>query len=360
LSFWCASKLLREQANPYSISAFGACIGSVHPSVADPLVWLPPWSFAVVAPFSLLNFDAFSRLWLILNALAFSGSAVICVNLFGDRGSVRALGVWPWLFLLSFGPMYLALVLGQLTGVLLLCVCVFLWLYRGDFGVGRALTAGGVLSPLMMKPHLVYLLFVLVVWREVRRRRAAVLGGLGAGFAMLCLVPLTMQREIYLHYLSRETVVPTFWRTASVASVLGAVVSFRWPLVAFLPAAVAAVGMAVLVCRDDGWLDVDRAVGVGILVSIVSAPYVWPYDFGLLLPVVVCVLARAGNADGRTRGPSGLRVVTGGVLVGANVAFLWFRGDMFFDVWYPWAIGAVALPWLVVDRRTRGGSRGAG
>ncbi len=344
LSFWCASALFREHSNPYASSTFGSCIGSVHPSIADPVVWWPPWSFALLGSFASLGFESFAQLWLAISCIAFAAAVHLCGTLWtGRRGGASEVS-WYALFALSFGPMYLALFFGQLTGLLLCCLCVFLRMYRDDAGGLRGVAGGALLAVLLMKPHLVYLLVALVVWREVRARRRVVLAGLAGGFGVLCAVPLLTYPHVYVDFVTREAVVPTFWRTASIASALAELVEFRFPVVIFVPAAVAVGALAAVVLWRPAWLDGERMLVGCLWLGVVTAPYVWPYDFGLLLPVAAWVLTRGDGGGGHGR-----QLVSRTVLIVSNVVFLLVRGDMFHDSWYPWAIGVAGVPWLLLQ-----------
>ncbi|HEY6201471.1 MAG TPA: glycosyltransferase family 87 protein [Candidatus Limnocylindria bacterium] len=251
----------------------------------------PLWTAVVMLPIGALPIEYAASAWMAISfGAAFAGAwwAWLAV-----RGPARLAPLFGILFVTA-QPLWLLVIYGQITGVMLGLAGLFVLLVAR----GRAV-AGAALSGLALKPQIVALAIPAIALRALAQRRWRVLAAVvGTGTAMV-VVPMLFVPGWIFEWLDELVVrrarvavfLPTAWGLA--ADVLG-------------NAAVGALLVAALVIGC--WLLVRRSgvddVGLFSLtlpISLFATPYAWSYDFLVLFVSYAFVLARAGSASPRTR-----------------------------------------------------------
>ena len=253
------------------------------------MMWNPPWTLPLALPLGAMHWRIGQLLWFAANFAATAGSALLLWRSFGgprDRAGVAlalALGFAPTLFLL---------LLGQISGFLLLGLAGFLWAAR----CRRFALAGCLAALTAIKPHL-FVPFALLLGLEAihksRYRRTVLAGALI--LALFAAIPLAWNREVWGQYLEatgageasshstvREWVHPTLGYAIRQA-LPGA--PFR---AMFLPLALLLPLVAVYWYRRRQTWDWTVELPRVVLASILVAPYgAWGFDLVVLLVPVV-------------------------------------------------------------------------
>jgi hypothetical protein len=254
--------------------------------------------------------------------------------------------VIAWAASVAFVPALHTLNLGQASGLLLLGVTGFLYgaLHRRDF------LAGLFLALTTIKPHVVYLLGIAVLWWVIRERRWKVLAGAAApllvAIGLLALrwpAALTGYRAALAHP-------PLNYRTPTLGGVLRLWIAPGDARIQLLvPMAVALAFLAWLVARRPA-LDWREALAPILLVSVATAAYGYTFDQVVLLVPYLGVVARITD-ETVLRRERGL-LLAGLVLIDGLMAVQGLlRMDYWLSFWAPWAL------LIVYDRCRHHGSR---
>ena len=117
-------------------------------------------------------------------------------------------------------PTYLALFLGQIGALILLGLIIFLYSDRRAW-----ITAGLGLSLVSVKPHLLYLFWLALVFWMLRERRWRFVGGWLVGSFVTGAAPLFFNPSVYSQYLALvkggDVIRPFDWALANIGSALG-------------------------------------------------------------------------------------------------------------------------------------------
>jgi hypothetical protein len=296
LQYWAAAQLFVAGANPYDVQALLTIQQTVDPTLQAPIImWNPPLIFAFIWPLGFLDFDTARVAWMIISVCAIASSGVFLRRVLEARLQ-RYLYMTELLFVLCifllFYPHALALWYGQMAPLLGLAVAGALWLaYRKNAWC----LAGMVFSITCIKPHLLFLFYLLVAWRGLAYagvwRRFLI--GLLIGCSIFALPGLFTGWQ---QYFSHAYTPPYYWQTPTLGSWLQLILTPSQndtrTFVRFFPSLIAVGVLAIFEYRNrvfseesDGgfWQTYMRIAPL----SLLCAPYGWVYDYVLILPVAL-------------------------------------------------------------------------
>ena len=195
LEYWAAANLLLQGGNPYSSMEMLVAERALGWSNTEALMmWNPPWTLTLLLPFGLLPYETAQFVWFVFHVLIlFLGSQA----LWGWYGGSPAKPWYPLLAVLSFAPVYFALLLGQIGPLILLGIIGFL------AGVQKKAwkLSGASLVLVAIKPHLLYLLWLALLLWVVKERKWRLAIAFGASFIAAAVVPLLFRPALYAQYL---------------------------------------------------------------------------------------------------------------------------------------------------------------
>jgi len=248
------------------------------------MMWNPPWTLALVLPFSLLPYLWSRTLWFLASVLATFFCADWLWRFYDGSERLRWLS---WLVAFTFGPTLRGFAVGQISPFLLLGVVGFLFFVQRE----RYWWAGVVLILASFKPHIVYLIGLsLVCWAVDRRRWAVLLGGamvlLAAMGVVLIVNPalLDQYRFAVTHY------PPQQWATATLGAGLRMLFGIELFWLQFVPSALGGLWFLLYWRRyREGW-DWKKQLPLIALVSAMTSAYGWTYDYSIVLLAVLPVV----------------------------------------------------------------------
>ena len=340
VAYWAAARLLFTGNNPYSPSEVLSLQRSVGMTEPTPLImWNPPWTLSFVWPFGLLEFTTGQFVWLLMNVFLVMFSAQRLLQLYG-RPEDKAGPAWILAF--TFIPAVYALILGQITPIILFGLTMFLILVE-EKNNWRGIAL--VLTLLAVKPHFVYIFWLAVVLWLWCRRDWRILIGTGIIGLIASALPLLFDPQIYSHYIevhrSGDYLKPFDLPVPSLRNVLIAVFQLEGSLLAHLPTAVGAVWLLIYWRRHrDRWIWKER-LPLLLLVSIVTSPYSWTFDQIVLLPAII-------------QSYVWLRGRVAGVMLGYlsfNAIYLAVRYIVPVDFWYFWMAPLFLAAYLWIRKR---------
>jgi hypothetical protein len=281
IAYWAAGKLLVSGHDPYDVGQVLALERSQGYSESKPLVLrTPPWSLFLVIPLGRLNAFAAWTLWVALSLGAVIVSIRLCWKIYGNAARP------PAIFLVVaylFAPIPACLVAGQMGLVLLLGIVLFLW-----WEPSHPFIAGMALILPLAKPHVLSLVWVVLVFWAVKEKQRRLLAGLILAFVMATGLALIFQPAIFQHYqamLRQASIghefIPAF------SGVIRLLLFRRLFWVQFIPMALG-LAWACWFYRKNrarwNWREHGPAL---LIVSVLTTPYAWLTDEVVLLPAIL-------------------------------------------------------------------------
>jgi hypothetical protein len=343
VEYWGASRLLLNGGNPYSPAELLSVQKAAGWSSAAPLImWNPPWIFPFILPWGWLDFNSGQFVWLLVQVgcVLIAAQALWRVN--GMKEQAGA-GRWTaWLLALTFVPTGFVLILGQITPLILLGLTALLYFERKEnwFGFGAAIAI------LSIKPHLIYLFWiVLVLWIWQRKQwRVA----LGAGLAGICaaVMPLLFDSQVYAEYFALHRLEgitqPFEWPAPTLGNVVKFFFHFDSVGLQLLPSLIAVVWVIYYWRRHQQDWRWSEQLPLIVLVSVTSNFFVWTYDQVILLPALI----QAASWLVRQRLPW-YRSIAALLYIVINLAHAMLRCFVAEELWYFWLAPALLIAYLV-------------
>ncbi|HKZ39467.1 MAG TPA: glycosyltransferase family 87 protein [Candidatus Hodarchaeales archaeon] len=326
IEYWSAARLTLDGKNPYSPELMFEIQKPAGWLEDRPLMmWNPPWALTLVLPFGLLNYPIGQVFWLIFNLAALLISIDICWRLYsGGEGAFLLV----WMLAFMFFPFLFVLRSGQITPLIMLGVTGFVFLLNKD----REKLAGSVVVLASLKPHLLFLFWVAVVFWAVDRKRWRIIIGLVGTFLFCSAVPLVFNPLIlsqFLESVAKDS--PLYWMTPTLGALLRRLFGVEKSWMQFIPSLLGLLWFIVYWIQNRTSWNWQNHLPTVLLSSVVLSSYGWSFDLVVLLPVIIFTAMRLRECQQKFRITAGLvlYVLLNGILFfmnnqGANeFAFVW-------------------------------------
>jgi hypothetical protein len=343
VAYWAAARLLTDGQNAYSPTSLLEMQQKVGFRGTEPLVmWNPPWTFALTLPFGLFDYFWSQFLWLAVSTFAVLFSSQRLWRIYsGSVGYSRM----PWLLALTFFPTILVLLFGQMSPLILLGLTAFVCFVQRQ----KWMAAGVALAVVAVKPHFIYLFWiVLILWIWRQRQWSMLLGAGLAGLAAAAL-PLIFDPAVYSHYLD-------LYRTASLPMPLDLPApTLRNALIALSPVNRGVVEYLPLII-GIGWIlfywhrhknrwNWDDQLPLVLLVSLVTSTYTWTFDQVVLLPALC-----QGAAWMRERKLVWYGKAAAVLYGGVDLLYLTMKLSVVYDFYYFWMAPTLLIIYLMLKQ----------
>jgi len=277
--FWATGHQLIHHANPYDPVAMDQLERAAGLDAGYGILYMrnPPWALPLVLPLGLMNEQIGGLFWslLLLGCLVFSARLMRAI-----QGNPQNRIHW---IAYSFAPTLICLFMGQTTLFALLGLALFLRFHRTHpFNAGLALWLCSI------KPHL-FLPFctVLLAWVFVSKTYR-VLAGAAVALTASCAVTWLLDPLAWSGYsamMHAPSVEKEFIPCMSVVMRLWLLPDAVW--LQYLPTVLAcAWALAYYWRKRESWNWTEDG-GLLMLVSIIAAPYCWPYDQTIAMPALL-------------------------------------------------------------------------
>ena len=329
IEYWAAARLFLSGADPYSATELLKTQKAIGWPSSEPLMmWNPPWTLSFIFPLGWVDYESAQFVWLFMHVLIIFVGARILWQIY--EGDVQKY-FYGWLSVLTFAPVYFALLLGQIGPLILLGLIAFLFCAQKE----AWLSAGVSLSLASIKPHLLYLLWIAIVfWLFHKRHWRVAIGSLLAG-ASIAMFPLLWNPMIYFQYAESlrggDTVRPLNWATPALGTALGVFLQNPDSWIRWLPSVGGVLWLIWYWVRRSGDWNWITETPLIVLVSLVTANFVWTFDFVILLPAVIQCATWIANdrITSQRKLVIGIYLLLGTVLVAGKTVV---RNDF----WYFW------------------------
>ncbi len=332
-NLWAPAYLLVRGGNAYDTS-------SLSPEL--PPLWLPP-AVGVFAPLGWLPEQAAARVWLLLSLAAL---AVMVFLRLAPNSSIPTITLAGFMAFF-FPPTVSHLVLGQFSILSALC-CLLAAVCAAR---KRPWAEAFLLGLALAKPQLSFLAIAGLGFHHLRQESPAGAGrfGLHVGAAALAMsLPVILVSRGWLQSLASGFVRNPSWPHPSIVTFLRAwVPAWAWPLWGL------ALAAGLFTCwRLWSTLPPREAMSWTLALTPLFSPYIWSWDFVLLLPAWIQVFSRVGWQ-------SRVFLLLAYLAGWAGMAAIQFSADFsnlrfwWVPLWYPGALAVIA--WYDGVRNTGGG-----
>ena len=284
IEYWSASRLLLAGKNPYSTEELSLLQRPFTGSETPLIMWNPPWALSLLLPFGLLEYSASRWLWLILNL----GLLLFSARCLWSR-YVRWEGP-PWLatgatlvLAVTFLPGAVVLSLGQIGPVILAGIVGFLSLVHRK----QYFKAGAMTLLIGLKPHLLFLFWIVLLFWVLRTRRWVLVAGAASALIFGAGLPLFFYGDLISGYLGLVAKESIFHHPSTTTGAF-----LRWMLgwenvwLQVLPMAPGILWAALYWRRHSANWDWYTRMPLVLLVSVVTACYGWVFDQTVLYPAL--------------------------------------------------------------------------
>jgi hypothetical protein len=306
MEYWSAGRATLDGTNPYDGAVLDPLQRQIQVSLPewetrpDPIMmWNPPYTLPFAMVLGAMPWRAGQLLWFVLNFGTVLWAAVLLWKTYRPADKFKL----PILLGMFFAPTVFLLLLGQISGLLLLGIAGFAW------GVGRQrfVIAGLFAALTAIKPHL-FSAFALVLILEAVRGQKVWRSVLSGGLAILVFsaVPLIWNTGVWGHYFgsSQQSSGSNYtvhdWMNPTLGYLLRMATPgqpFRVmfvPVLLMLPAAV-----IYYWSRRASW-NWQHELPFLVLASLLAAPYgAWGFDLVILLLPVLVAAARLIETNNR-------------------------------------------------------------
>ena len=346
-AYWVAARLLLNNGNAFLPAEQLEVQRSAGWTGFTPLlIYWPPWTMSLLLPFGYLDHDTAQALWFLQNNVFIFVGVLLLWRLYSNSPTLSRVG---WVALLTFAPIYFALLLGQIGPLVLAGLIGFLFAARKQ----AWFLAGAWLSLASIKPHLLSLLWISALLWVVRERQWRLGAGFLSIFGLMVILPTLWDRQIYGTYMSvmsdRTVVLATDWANPTIGTAVNVFFGGKFGWLRWLPTIVSVFWLLCYWQKNSNRWDWTVELPLVVLVSIVAAPYAWTYDYVLLLPALMQGVVWCSIAVNRQR----VRWVSVIYLAMGSISLL---GKIIVrnDFWYFWLAPALLVIYLLLRREYKG------
>jgi len=340
VEYWSAARLMWSGQDPYDPDSMLRIQRSVGSELPGPiLMWNPPWLLLWLSPVLFPSFPVSALGWMGLNIALLLVGALLARGVIpaGTRLEPRA----AWLAAGLFVPALFALKSGQTSVIHLVGAAGFLWCATR----GRDFVAGLFLALTSVKPHVVYLLWIVAAWWVVVRGRWWMAVGAATLLIGSAVITETLWPGVLADFRRAVAHPPLYWKTPTVGGLIRTLspgIDPRWQ---FAPSLLVGSGtLAYLMVRRPSidW----RVVGPPILLlSVPTAAYGWSFDQIALLPAWLSLVSGALDPGRSPKARAGILATL--ILIAAIAAAQSIRrSDEVTFFWFGPALGLAYMAWV--------------
>lgn len=241
--------------------------------------WNLPWILVWFLPYTWVSFEQAARLWFFTNILVLQASIIGSWKIVTAVSPTPSKWSWvlPLLTAILFPSTLVALIYGQVNIIVLGGIVGFLYFYQRS----QDIPAGVALVLTTLKPHLVYLTLPIILVQLLVERR----------WRVLAAAAVTILASTAVLFLLRPTFLPEYlasmgggdllgWETATLTTYLSFKLNWLWIRLIGIPLLPVVL---LLWWRLRQRISFNHTMQVAVLLSIITMPFGWSYDFVLLL-----------------------------------------------------------------------------
>ena len=291
VQYWAAGRLMILDKNPYSAELVQNLREQVGifldlPQDASSMMLYPPWTLPLVMPFGILDYSLSRLLWFLFHLVIIFFSARLIWHLYD--GPKRYYWV-AFLVAFTFTPSLYVLLMGHITTLHLLGIIGFLYFIKQPQQKWWSdLTAGACAALVTIKPNLLYLFMLALLFWTVENRRWKILAGGGLSILLSSAITMLMNPRVFIQFWEAVFFYPVgSWASPAIGTVIRRTFGYHIEWLQLIPTI---FGLLWLIYywikhhRHWNWL---AQMPILIFASYLTSPYMWPYDMVvLMLPIL--------------------------------------------------------------------------
>lgn len=284
IEYWSASRLLLDGKNPYSIEELRVLQRPLTGSETPLIMWNPPWALSLLAPFGLMEYSTSRWLWLILNlGLVLFSARWLWSRYVRWEGSPWIATGGTFLLAITFLPGAVVLSLGQIGPVILAGIVGFLSLVQRK----QYFWAGAVTLLIALKPHLLFLFWIVLLIWVMKTRRWVLVAGAASALIFAVGLPLILYDDLIAGYFSLVNTESIFHHpSTTTGSFLRWILGWEEVWLQLLPMVPGILWGALYWRQHSRNWEWDRRIPLLLLVSVVTTCYGWVFDQAVLYPAL--------------------------------------------------------------------------
>lgn len=280
MEYWAAGRLNSQGLNPYStqlLEALQQPLGRQRTVI----MYNPPYTLAVTMPFSWLPYPLGRISWYLFSVALVAVAASWIWDL---AGAPRRLMWLAWAITFLFAPVLNALHAGQISPLLLFGMAAFLHFAKA----GKLWSAGALAALIAIKPHWMYLFWIVLLFWCFDRRKWTPLLGATVSLVAGVLVAVLFNPTVVSQFLGMAlTEPPIDWATPTLGGLLRTIFGPDHTWLQFVPLFLGAVWLALYYRAHRRNWDWEKHLPWVVLMSAVTAAFGWTGDQVVLLVAVV-------------------------------------------------------------------------
>lgn len=303
IEYWTASHLLLAHQNPYGLPEVFHSQKALGWAEPNPLMFVcPPWTLPLLAPLGLAS--SYSLAWLLWMAIlmaTFALSSKLLMDLyFGDirLPEISDTPFYRSLFVFTFYPVLLCVKFAQTAPFLLLGLAGFLYFEKQN----RPVLAGLLLSLTLIKPQLLFLVWIALLLASFQQRRWKSLASAAVVVAALGGIALLLDPQAFKQYLElvRGPYLPInpSGITAMIRRLLKADL-FGTYWMQFVPPVFGVIWLAIYWRKHREHWDWLQRMPVLVTACMLTTAYGWVFDQAVLALAIIAIAANHARAEGR-------------------------------------------------------------
>jgi hypothetical protein len=307
LAYWSGFQVFLAQGDPYNhqhLVEYQQSLGFLN---SPGPIYYSPILFFLLAPILWLPLPVSQSLWAALNIVLLLGCVVASGRLVGARLKPIEAAVIG----IIFPPCALTLIFGQLSALVCLSTLTSIYFITR----GRPCLAGIAILPALLKPHLIFLVLIPMAlsFKKVNWR---FLITTGSSYLLILLLLELFRPGILSSYLNADGKALNWLGHSPITAIRLIFEPTYSKFIAFAPAVV--ISLAVAMRCFFARLDLTRSAPLLICFSTLLTPYIWIFDFVVLLPAAIQIYVRGRPAQQL------LALIAGGWWVyGVSLGFDW-------------------------------------
>jgi hypothetical protein len=193
-AYWASTRLLISGQNPYQSDKIFDLEKSVGWSDKKPSVmYNPPFVLTYIIPFASDNYPLDKILWLLFIFGCLLSCTIWLWKFYGGTDKGRLLFL---LVLFTYIPFYYCLVRGQIVPLILLGITGFLHFESQK----KWFLAGLFVCFIAIKPQVLYLFFIALLFWTIYKKRWSILIGAGCASLLITAIPLLYNPNVFMQY----------------------------------------------------------------------------------------------------------------------------------------------------------------
>jgi hypothetical protein len=375
IEYWSAGQLFIEGSNPYNFEKLYNLQLKLGYSNDYPMImWNPPWLLIWIFPILLLPFMNAAILWLLMSLILTLLSGTLIWRTLAPKRFHENI-IIPIIATITFLPLLFTLVLGQISSLVIVGLAGFIYFIERK----RHFLAGLFLSLSLVKPHVIYLVWIAVAyWIITERDWRLMLGVCLVMIPSIVALWIVMPDWLFFYYEALK-IPPLHWTTPTAGTFLRLIFLRDWPQVHFLPIIFTGLLFIGFLLKRRPKLVWKKVMPPLLIVSFPTASYGWSFDqIILLIPYLYIVIKVFGDEAQMERISRfflgmGLVIIEIGILMqrifvteindvlynfmkldNSCEMIRWLRlSHELFYFWVPWALGIVYVLTYSRDKTSR-------